>query len=122
MTDINVLDEYQHDIHKLKKKYDSIEIDVDRFLKVLLTTLPEHLSGTVRISNLGITTDIPIYKAQHFHCASLKGKGSRSGIRLIYCYLELIEELTLIEIYCKTQQENETKKRIINFIKSKQKN
>jgi len=122
MTDINVLEEYQHDIYKLKKKYDSIEFDVDRFLKVLLTTLPEHLSGTVRVSNLGIITDIPIYKVRHFRCTSLKGKGSRSGIRLIYCFLESIDELTLIGIYSKTEQVNETKKRIINFIKSKQKN
>jgi len=120
MTDFVVLDDYQHDIKKLEKRFPSIVEDVDLFLKALSAVLPEAVSGTVRISDLGISTDIPVYKVRHFRCKSLQGKGSRSGIRLIYGYIVTINEVTLIEIYHKSAQTNPTKKRIIAFLKSKQ--
>jgi len=48
--------------------------------------LPNHLPGTFRISGLGEEVKVPIYKLKHFRCKSLKRKGSRSGIRVIYAY------------------------------------
>ena len=41
----------------------------------------------------------PIYKVRHFRCKALKGKGSRSGIRVIYAYEQDKALVTLIEVY-----------------------
>lgn len=81
-----------------------------------MTTLPNHPSGTVRISDLGEKVQIPVYKVKSFRCASLKGKGSRSGIRLIYAFIEDACSVVFIEIYHKNRKENEDKARIFrNF-------
>jgi hypothetical protein len=59
---------------------------------------------------------IPIFKAKHFRCRSLKNKGNRSGIRVIYAYIREMEEIALIEIYSKNKKENHEHKRILqNF-------
>ena len=72
--------------------------------------------GIVRISNLGI--EYPkIYKVRKFACRSLKGKGSASGIRVIYAYFEDKDKIEFIEIYYKGDKENEDKKKISSFYK-----
>jgi len=77
--------------------------------------LPNHLPGTFRISGLGEEVKVPIYKLKHFRCKSLKGKGSRSGIRVIYAYQQDKDKVTLIEVYHKNKQENENRERILKY-------
>lgn len=117
------LPEFIKDLKKLKKRFHSIEDDLDVFIRVALTDYHENgidNGGIVRISGLGF--DEPkIFKARKFACRSMKGKGVQSGIRVIYAYYEEEDKLArhlsggieLIEIYYKGDKENENRKRII---------
>ncbi len=68
--------------------------------------------GIVEISGLDIEYP-PIYKARKFTCRSLKGTGSRSGIRIIYAYFDKEDKIEFIEIYFKGDKENEDRERIV---------
>ena len=52
------------------------------------------------------------YKVKKFACKSLKGKGSRTGLRLIYRYDDLEAKVELIEVYYMQDKENEDRERI----------
>lgn len=115
MTDFGEIPEFSRDLKKLYKKIRSIYTDLEAFKKALASELPNHLSGTVQISNLGRDVKVPFYKVRHFRCKALKGKGSRSGIRIIYAYEQDKALVTLIEIYHKSKRENENRERILKY-------
>ena len=66
-----------------------------------------------RISDLGATT-LPIYKVRQFACRSLRGKGGRTGLRLTYAWDAGSDAITLIEIYIKSDKDNEDRARILS--------
>ena len=113
MTDFEEIPEFARDLKKMHKKFRSIYDDLEAFEKALASGLPNHLSGTVQISDIGQDVKDPIYKVRHFRCKTLKGKGSRSGIRVIYAYQQDKDKVMLIEIYHKSKQENENRERIL---------
>lgn len=116
MTEFLQVDEFQKDLKKLNKKFKSLNDDLkNNFCDVLEAELPNHLPGTIQISGLGEDVKVPIYKVKHFRCKSLKGKGSRSGIRVIYAYEWDEDKVTLIEIYYKNKKQNHDKKRILKY-------
>ncbi|MGB7532523.1 MAG: hypothetical protein WA977_06040 [Halobacteriota archaeon] len=115
MTDFEEILEFSKDLQKMHKKFRTIYDDLEAFKKALASDLPNHLSGTVQISNLGQDVKDPIYKVRHFRCKTLKGKGSRSGIRVIYAYQQDKDKVTLIEVYHKSKQENENRERILKY-------
>jgi mRNA-degrading endonuclease RelE of RelBE toxin-antitoxin system len=116
MTEFLQVDEFKKDLKKLNKKYKSLNNDLkSNFCEVLEAELPNHLPGAFRISGLGEEVKVPIYKLKHFRCKSLKGKGSRSGIRVIYAYEQDKDKVTLIEMYHKSKQENENRERILKY-------
>ena len=86
-NDIKRLPEFERDLKKLKR-FRTLGEDLEIFEKTQLNIYHKQKidnEGIVPISNLGI--DYPaIYKAKKFACKSLKGKGVRSGIRVIYAY------------------------------------
>ena len=117
MTELLALPEFDKDVKKISKKYQSLHDDLDRLYKALKLIRLNDIRGTVRISDLGeIYKDYPVYKLKSFRCASLHHKGANSGIRVIYYDDEDNDEITLIELYCKSQQENETRSRIYRFL------
>ena len=118
MTDFFRLDEFGHDLKKLQKDYPSLEDDLENFTAALTPRIPDGLPGIVRISNLGSGVVDPIYKVRKFRCQSLKGRGSKSGIRLIYAYHPAVDKITFIEIYFKGKKENEDRERILQYMKS----
>ena len=116
MTDFYRLPEFDHDMKKLQKNFQSLEGDLVNFTLALIPRIPADLHGIVRISNLGNDVSDPIYKVRKFRCQSLKGRGSNSGIRLIYAYDPASDKVTFIEIYFKGKQENEDRERILRFM------
>jgi len=68
-------------------------------------------SGIKRISGLGINKP-EIYKARKFACKSLKGRGVKSGIRIIYAYFKDEYRFELVEIYFKGDNSSEDRNRI----------
>jgi len=113
MTDFEEIPEFSKDLKKMHKKFRTIYDGLEAFEKALASGLPNHLSGTVQISDLGRDVKDPLYKVRHFRCKALKGKGSRSGIRVIYAYEQDKDKVMLIEMYHKSKQENENRERIL---------
>jgi len=64
------------------------------------------------LAEAGIETKI--FKVKNFRCRSLKGKGSQSGIRIIYAYFLDKKRIEFIEIYIKSEKENHNKDRILS--------
>ncbi len=108
--------EFDRDLKHLSKNYKSIYDDLERFKKILKTKVPSPPRGTVRISDLGEQIQDPVFKVQEFRCESLKGKGVRSGIRIIYSCSKDSNSVLFIEAYHKSQQSNHDKKRIIKYL------
>ncbi|MBN1455818.1 MAG: hypothetical protein JW945_06185 [Methanomicrobia archaeon] len=118
MTEFFQVNEFEKDLKKLRKKYRTIDKDLEVFCKALQAELPNHLPGTVQISGLGEEISVPLYKVRHFRSRDLK-RGSRSGIRIIYAYQSDMNEVTLIEIYYKGDKEKEDLERIKRYFISK---
>ena len=118
-NDIKRLAEFENDLKKLSRRYDSLEEDVKIFIEKQLKLYHKlHIDngGVFQISNLGIECP-KIYKAKKFACKSLKGKGVMSGIRIIYAYFEDKDTIEFIEVYYKGDKENEDKSRILRYYK-----
>ncbi|MFC1698734.1 hypothetical protein ACFL1I_02075 [Candidatus Omnitrophota bacterium] len=113
-NEIKALPEFDKDLKKLKK-FKTLKEDLDIFTEKqlqLFHKLGIDNKGIVQISNLGI--ECPnIYKARKFACRSLKGRGSASGIRVIYAYFEDKDRVEFIEIYYKGDKESEDRGRIL---------
>lgn len=116
---IEFFDEFKRDLKKLKKRFRTLDADLQNFIKVQIKLFHElklDNQGIVEIAGLGI--EYPkIYKARKFACRSLKGTGSRSGIRIIYAHFSDLYKIKFIEIYYKGDKENEDRERIENLYK-----
>ncbi len=118
--DISRLPEFEKDLKRLLKRFKTLEYDLEIFIQTEL-----NLYHKLKIDNKGIF-QIPglqivnpkIYKAKKFACRSLKGKGVQSGIRVIYAYFEEVYKVELIEIYYKSDKENEDKERILKHYRT----
>lgn len=109
------LNEFQKDLKPLKKKYRTLDDDLEVVKKVLETVPDERPPFSFRIDNLGIKTCV--IKVKKIACKALKGKGVNSGLRLIYAYFEKEEKIIFIELYHKNEKENEDKQRILKNFK-----
>ena len=110
----NKTSEFQKDFKRLLKKFKSLEIDLE--LAKTATIEFFHIRGLNNLSTFQIqgfyTEGIQVYKIKKFSCRSLKGRGSKSGIRVIYAYLEQEQKIEFIEIYFKGEKETENRERI----------
>ena len=108
---------FTKDLKQLLKKYRSLEEDLEVFIKAQLYAyhkLQADNNGIFPMDNLGFETP-KMYKAKKFSCKALKGRGARSGIRVIYTFLPEFDEIYLIEIYSKGDKENEDRDRIKSY-------
>lgn len=106
---------------KQKLRFGTLDEDLGVFKKALgpqrlkiRGAASGEIPGAKRISGLGSSVTVPIFKARHFRCKALR-KGSRSGIRVIYAYEKGKDKYTLIEIYYKGDKENEDRARILKY-------
>ena len=123
------LDEFKKDLKTLLKKYRSLNEDLEVVKKILAVMPDERPPFSFKISDLSIETCV--IKVKKIACKALKGKGVRSGLRLIYAYFEEMEEIVedevliqeaqeekivLVELYHKGDKANEDRERILkNF-------
>jgi len=116
-NEVRELREFEKDLKKLIKRFRTLKDDLDIFTEKqlrLFHKLGVDNKGIVQISDLGI--EYPkIYKARKFACRSLKGRGSASGIRVIYAYFEDEDCVEFIEIYYKGDKKNEDSERILRY-------
>lgn len=111
--DVVRLEEFERDMRRLLRRYSTLEEDLDTLLKTAVVAYHRlgHNTGIVPIAGLGWTR-LPVFKARKFACRSLKGRGARTGLRLIYALDVENNRIELIEIYFKANQENEDRERI----------
>lgn len=112
--------EFQKDFKRLLKKYRSLRDDLE-----LVKIAAIELFHIHKLNNLSIfpvqgfcTEEIQICKIKKFACRSLKGRGSKSGIRIIYAFHYLNFKIDFIEIYFKGEKENEDKERIKEYLQN----
>jgi hypothetical protein len=82
------LQEFERDFKRLLMKYNTLEEDLAKFIDrqlFIYHKLGLDNRGVFPIDDLGSTT-APVFKAKKFACRSLKGRGVKSGIRVIYAY------------------------------------
>lgn len=112
--EFSYLPEFDKELKTLFKKYRTLEDDLELLKKILKIHPRSYPPGIVRVSGLGIETEI--YKIKHFRCKTLKHKGSRSGIRVIYAFFEGEQRIEFVEIYFKEKDDRECdKKRILKY-------
>lgn len=108
------LPEFEKDMKKLLKRFKTLEDDLDTFIRTELNLyhkLGMDTGGVFQLTGLR-AREVKIYKARKFACRSLKGKGVKSGLRIVYAYREEADSVELIEIYYKGEKENEDRERI----------
>lgn len=111
--------EFDKDLKKLCKKYRSIPEDLEVLKKTAIELF--HFQG---IDNSAIfpipgfcTEKVVSCKVKKFASKSFKGKGAKSGLRLIYIWIPTEERIVFIEMYYKGVKENEDKERLIEYFK-----
>lgn len=117
-------DDFEKDFKRLLKKFPTLNEDIEE-AKVFAINL-FHLQNMGRKAIFPIpdfcSKEVKIYKLKKFACKSFKGRGVRSGIRIIYAFYEEFLQVDFIEIYFKGNKENEDFERIKNYLKNMIKN
>ena len=114
--------EFQKDLKKLLKKYRSLEEDLETAKKAAIELFHIH-----KINNLSVSPipgfclkEIQICKLKKFACKALKGRGSKSGIRVIYAFHIKPLRVNFIEIYFKGDKENEDRERVKRYLNNRE--
>ena len=112
--------EFLHDFKKFSSLDDDLE--VNKKYRIELFHIKNINSRSIfKIQGIGNTAELEFFKVKKFQCKSLKGRGAKSGIRVIYAYFPLEQKIMFLEIYFKAKQESENRQRIINFINTNKK-
>jgi hypothetical protein len=104
---------FKRDLKKLKKRFRSLPDDFTTLKKVLRVHPDARPPFSFEISGLGIETCV--IKIRKMACRSLPGRGSNTGLRVVYAHFEEEERIVFIEIYFKGDKENEDRERILEF-------
>jgi hypothetical protein len=108
------LAEFTKDVKHLSKRFRSLDQDLEVVKKVISYSPDARPPFSFQLNNLQL--DICVIKVKKIACKSLKGKGVNSGLRLIYAYFKQESKIVFIEIYHKSDKENEDRDRIVqNF-------
>ena len=111
-------EEFTRDFKKLLKKFSSLvdDLEVNKQYRIELFHCKEIDSRSIfEIQGISNTDNLRFFKIKKFQCQNLKGRGAKSGIRVIYAYFPLEQKIVFIEIYFKANQENENRQRITDF-------
>ena len=116
----NAINSFQKDFKRFKKKFPTLQEDLETVKRDAIELY--HLK---RINNQSIfpiqgfcTEIIQICKIKKFACKSLKGRGSKSGIRIIYAFHCQSYKVDFIELYFKGEKANEDRERIKMYLKN----
>jgi len=94
---------FQKDLKQLLKKYSSLEADLEIVKKNAIELFHVHKMNNQSIFPVPkFSSDhCQIHKIKKFACKALKGKGAKSGIRVIYAYFPVLKKIEFLEIYYK---------------------
>lgn len=112
--------EFDKDLKKLCKKYKTLTEDLEVVKKAAISLY--HLNSIDNNSIFPIpgfcNDEIISCKVKKFASKSFKGKGAKSGLRIIYIFVPKETRVILIEIYYKGNKPNENKERLEYYYKS----
>ena len=115
--DIYFVPEFEKDAKQLNEKFITLGNDLKVFIETglkLYHDLKLENDGIRPIKN-PVIKGTKIFETIKFACRALKGKGAKSGIRVVYAYFEEQKRIELIEIYYKEDKENEDLERILKY-------
>ena len=109
--------EFDKDFKKLCKKYRSLPDDLEVLKKAAIELY--HIQGIDNNTIFPIpdfcTEKVISCKVKKFASKSFKGKGAKTGLRLIYIYFPNEKRIVFIEIYYKGVKENEDRDRLRRY-------
>jgi mRNA-degrading endonuclease RelE of RelBE toxin-antitoxin system len=109
--------EFKKDLRRLVKRFGSLPEDLLVVKKAVIEL--RHVLGINNLSVFEITgvkhEGMSFWKIKKFACKSLKGRGVKSGMRVIYAFLPERRKVIFLEIYFKGDKENEDQERIKGF-------
>lgn len=111
--------EFEKDFKRLTKRFRSLPKDLAVLKKAAIELL--HVQGIDNQSCLQIPGCVGetslAFKVKKFACQSLKGKGSRSGLRLTYIFFPAQQRVLFIQMYYKEHNDSkEDRQRIENYL------
>lgn len=116
--------EFDKDLKKLAKKYRTLHQDLEILKKATI-----DIYHNLHIDNQSIfpiptfcNAEIHSYKIKKFASKSFKDKGVKTGLRLIYIFIEKTRQVILVEIYYKGDKSNEDYKRLKHYYQEANKN
>jgi len=118
MMNYEETEKFVRDFKKLLKKFPSLVEDfkVNKQYRIELFHCNEIDSNSIfEIQGVGNDVELQFFKIKKFQCKSLKGRGAKSGIRIVYAYIPKRQKVVFLEIYFKSKQENENRVRIEEF-------
>jgi len=126
MTTMNYdeIEEFTRDFKKLLKKFSSLveDLKVNKQYRIELFHIKNIDNRSIfEIQGVSNTAELQFFKIKKFQCKSLKGRGAKSGIRIIYAYLPTKQKIVFLEIYFKAKQKNENRRRVADFVSINQK-
>jgi len=113
--------EFLRDLKKLKR-FSSLREDLEinkKYRIELFHNQKIDSRGIFKIEGIGNNKELQFFKIKKFQCKSLKGRGAKSGIRVIYAFFPEENFVIFLQIYFKGKQENEDRERIKRFIKER---
>jgi len=115
---------FDSDLKHLRKRYQSLDQDLDVLVKALYVWLClRHGAGQslgkiyVVLGGYG-SNGCCLYKVRYMACASIPGKGSWTGLRVIFAYWPESDTLEFIQIYLKADSKREDQARIRKYLKT----
>lgn len=102
-------DRFEKQIKKLIRKYRSLEEDLEIVKKYAITAfhIENQDNEAAQLVPKFDRKTVQIYKIRKFACKALKGKGVRSGIRVIYAFYPEKFEVEFLEIYFKEKNDTD---------------
>ena len=113
---------FDKDFKRLAKKFRTLGSDIE-----VVKTNTIELYHLQKIDNRSIFPmqaycfeDVKVYKIKKIACWSLKGKGNRSGLRIIYAFFPETLSVVFIEIYYKKKNNTvANRERIKEFVRER---
>lgn len=114
------ISEFEKELKKLNRRFPTLNDDLETVKRNAIEL--KHIN---RIDNQSIfeipnfcNEELVICKIKKFACKYLKGRGNKSGIRIIYAFFPYENRVEFIEIYFKGDKELEDRGRIESYLKS----
>ena len=114
MINYKNLPEFDKDFKSLLKRFRTLESDFETFKKYTIKTFYEqNVPTTAFVSIEGFCGEkYTSCKVRKFACKSLPGRGSQSGIRIIFIWQDDIQLVTFVEMYFKGDKPEENRERL----------